>query len=434
MNLKTWTDEFAGRRILIWGYGREGKSTYEWIRHLCPDLPLDITDGGKGLDDARRSTVNTRCIREDETDFGSYDLIMKSPGIVLKPGMGTEHICSQTELFLKHLGDRTIGITGTKGKSTTTSLIAAALAKKYRVHLVGNIGIPCFNALYDFGDEDLAVFEISCHQLEYTEYSPHIAVYLNLFQEHLDHYGSFEAYGEAKNHIYRYQKPGDIVMLGDMLEQQKKECPNALIIGKDIYADGNILHAENASVEVKETKLIGAHNYTNLAVAYETAHNLYGVSDADFLEAVRDFEPLAHRLQDLGVHKGIRFVDDSISTIGQACIKALESLPLTDSVLIGGMDRGIDYTDLREYLAERKDLHVIFMYASGRRVYEEMQAEHTVHEHMYYAEDLKEAVRKAYEVTSEGHICLLSPAASSYDHFKNFEERGDIFRKLAFEL
>ena len=125
-------------------------------------------------------------------------------------------------------------------------------------------------------------------------------------------------------------------------------------------------------------------------------------------------------------------MDDSISTIGQSCINALESLKETGSVLIGGMDRGIDYSDLKHYLHTRNDLHIIFMYQSGKRVYEEMKEENLLPEQVYLVEDLEEAVTLAKQCTGEGKICLLSPAASSYDHFKNFEERGEVFKQLVF--
>lgn len=433
MNLESWKEEFEGKKILIWGYGLEGKSSYRLIRALCPGLKLDITDGGKGYEAAREQTENTGVLREEETDFSSYDMILKSPGIVPPADLNKEHMTSQTELFLKHFRERTIGITGTKGKSTTTAVTEAVLAMKYRTHLVGNIGIPCFDAVLDMEENDLAVFEISCHQLEYIRYSPHVAVYLNLYEEHLDHYGSFEAYGEAKNHIYRYQKPGDICILNEALSVQRQECPGAVLIGKDIYAEGITLFNPGRNLTVRHCRLIGAHNYSNLAVAYYIA-GLYGISDAEFLEAAGNFQPLHHRIEDLGVFEQVRFVDDSISTIGQACIKAAESLPETDTVLIGGMDRGIDYTELEEYLHEHPQLFAVFMYATGKRIHREMENRGLAHANMQVCEDLAEAVECARKHTRPGHICLLSPAASSYDHFKNFEERGDIFRKLAFRL
>ena len=147
-------------------------------------------------------------------------------------------------------------------------------------------------------------------------------------------------------------------------------------------------------------------------------------------EACKKFVPLHHRLEDLGVLDGIRYVNDSISTIGQATIQALRSISDVDTVLVGGMDRGISYTELEAYLKNRTDVKVIFMYATGHRIYQEMKEKGDVREGMHVVENLKDAVALAKKETREGHTCLLSPAASSYDHFKNFEERGAIFEQL----
>ena len=150
-------------------------------------------------------------------------------------------------------------------------------------------------------------------------------------------------------------------------------------------------------------------------------------------DAIRKFHPLAHRLQDLGENSnGIRFVNDSISTIGQACIQALESIDNVDVVLVGGKDRGIDYTDLENYLSQSR-VHVLLMYATGRRIAQEMQAKGLYRDGMEIVDDLKQAVTRAQQICRKHHTVLLSPAASSYDHFKNFEERGEVFTRLVME-
>lgn len=181
-----------------------------------------------------------------------------------------------------------------------------------------------------------------------------------------------------------------------------------------------------------DCRLIGQHNFLNLAVAYYIAR-MYGVTDEQVVSAMKNFRPLAHRLENLGEHNGICFVNDSICTIGQACIQALSALKNVDVVLIGGMDRGIHYKELEAYLSQRKDVQVIFMYATGHRILQEMKDANFVREGLYEVENLEQAVAFAKTLVRPHHICLLSPAASSYDHFKNFEERGDVFKKLAFE-
>lgn len=430
MSLELWKQEFENKNILIWGYGMEGKSTYTFLRRLFPEMKITIADGGNGLAKAEAETTNTVCVSDKGLDFSAFDLIMKAPGIVVPEGFDMDKITGEAPLFLKHYGDRTIGITGTKGKSTTTSLVYALLKEKYPTVLVGNIGKACFDEIDAMEQGSLAAFEISCHQLEFSKYSPHIGVYLNLYEEHLDHYGSFEKYGNAKFNIVKNQNEKDIAVLWENLTQYISQCSQkTVLIGRDIYAHNQTLVIPGHSLKIKDCALIGDHNYQNLAAAYYVA-SLYGITDEQVLDACRKFKPLHHRLEDLGVIQGIRYVNDSISTIGQACVQALKSMDHVDTVLVGGMDRGISYTELERYLYERKDVKVIFMYATGKRIYQEMKEKGYAREGLYQVEDLEQAVALAKKETRQGCTCLLSPAASSYDHFKNFEERGTIFQKL----
>lgn len=434
-----WRQDFAGRKILIWGYGREGRASCALIRKVCPELHLDIAEArGKGealLQKAGQEWDNVSLYTDDAVDFSAYDLILKSPGIVVPAGVPTEHISGESQLFLKHCRKQTIGVTGTKGKSTTTSVLQAMLAEKYRTHLVGNIGTAAFECLEELRDEDLVCYEISCHQLEFSHtWSPHVAVMLNLYPEHLDHYGTIERYRAAKQNVFRHQEPGDVVLLGAELTAEYAMRPDALRCGTDFGAVGKTLFIGAHRLDVSDCRLVGEHNYQNASYGYYIAHELYGVSDAQIQHALAGFEPLEHRLQDLGECDGVRWVNDSISTIGQAAIQALKAYPDTDTILIGGMDRGIPYDGLEDYLVARPELNVVFMYASGKRIYEEMKKQGRVRANMAVVADLKQAVEQGRQMTRPQRICLLSPAASSYDHFRNFEERGEAFRRLAFHL
>lgn len=435
MSMEDWKQEFEGKNILIWGYGMEGRSTYQFIRRLLPDQKITIADGGKGLERARKETVSTECVTDRGLDFSPFDLIMKAPGIVVPEDQDKSNISGEAQLFLKHYREHTIGITGTKGKSTTTSLVYSLLSEKYPTVLVGNIGKACFDCIDEMENGALAAFEISCHQLEFCPYSPHVAVYLNLYEEHLDHYGSLKKYGDAKFNNILHQKKGDLAIMHAMLDQYgyiDRAPVKPLLITKDIYAEGKTLHIPGKEMTVTDCRLIGEHNYQNLAVAWAIA-DYYGVSDADVRKAVAEFQPLHHRLEDLGVHDGIRYINDSISTIGQAAIQALKSIDNVGVILIGGNDRQIEYNELEEYLHERSDVQVIFMYASGHRIHEEMVRKGLDRQGLFEVDDLAQAVALAKKICEPGHAVLLSPAASSYDHFKNFEERGKVFERMAFD-
>lgn len=421
----SWIQEFKDKNVLIWGYGMEGKSTYNFIRSLLPEQTLTIAD--KKIENVK-DTTNTVLLREEETDFNAYDLIIKAPGIVAPNTINKSKITGQAPLFLKHYRNQTIGITGTKGKSTTTSIIAKVLSTKYKTFLVGNIGKACFDVIDELTEDVLVAFEISCHQLEYATYSPHIAIYINLFDEHLDHYGTFENYGRAKDQIFLHQKEDDILIIHEDI-QNRAGNREKICIGKDIYAIGHVLHDGKKQLEVKECSLKGEHNYQNLAVAYKVAE-LYDISDEKFLEAVKEFQPLRHRLEVIGTVENVMYINDSISTIGETCIQALDTYPNTSVVLVGGMDRGIHYDKLEEALFARKDVQVIFMYATGKRIHKEMKDKGLDRSDLYDVEDLDEAVTLAKKIARPNTVCMLSPASTSYDHFKNFEARGDYFRKL----
>ena len=435
MSREEWKKEFADRKVIIWGFGREGKSSLKFIRSLLPEQEITVAEGRKtDLAKIEAENPHVQAVYDDETDFNEYDLILKSPGIVVKKEIDRQKLSGQTQLFLKHYADRTIGITGTKGKSTTTSLVYTLLKEKYNTVLVGNIGIPCFEAIEQMENGYLAAFEMSCHQLEFCPYSPHIAVYLNLFEEHLDHYGTFAAYANAKANIFTHQKKGDVTILHRDLKARFKDkwVNEPVFIEQDINAEGQTLLIPGHTLTIEKCALIGEHNYRNLAVAYYIA-SLYGVSDEQVRHAASVFAPLHHRLEDLGEFHGIRYVNDSISTIGQASIQALEALKDVDVILIGGMDRGIEYKELEQYLSAHPELKVVFMYATGHRIHEEMKKAGQDREGLYEVQDLKEAVALGRSFVKPHHILLLSPAASSYDHFRNFEERGDVFRRLAME-
>ena len=387
---------FDGKRILIWGYGREGKSTESFLKKHCSPEKVDIFEG-----------------KRDEFDEEAYDLIFKSPGIVMLED--NARFTSQTEIFLECFRDRTIGITGTKGKSTTSAMLAKALSDctGRNVILLGNIGLPCLDRFDDIDSDSIVVFEMSCHQLVNTKVSPHIAVFLNLYEEHLDYYGTMEAYFSAKKNIALHQREGDRLYIGDNVPAVETKASVTVINTDEV---GNY-----------ELKIPGEHNYINAEVVLRIARDVFGADEAGIRSSMAQFEGLPHRLQYIGEKNGIRFYDDSISTIPHAAIAALTALPDTDTVLIGGMDRGIDYEELTDYIKAHRGVKYIFSYEAGRRIYDEVSS----YPDCYYTEDLEGAVKLAREITEPGKICLLSPAAASYGHFKNFEHRGEMFKEYA---
>ncbi|MBD5545722.1 MAG: UDP-N-acetylmuramoyl-L-alanine--D-glutamate ligase [Lachnospiraceae bacterium] len=431
------------KKILILGYGREGKSTYQLLERAGGYKELAIADLNP-IKDLLPEYV--RCISGEgyQDCLDNYDIVFKSPGVVLTKDLKEYscHILSQTEVFFSHYKNQIIGITGTKGKSTTTTLLYQILktAGKKAV-LAGNIGIPAFDMIDSIEEDSVIVFEMSSHQLEYMTVAPHIGVLLNIHEEHLDHYGTMEKYVAAKERIYRNMQEGDIFLCNvenlpafgtckaQIIPFPVKEGLNLVMKEEEkpyISYKGNVF-----SIPVEEIQLVGEHNYLDIAAAYGIA-SLLGIKDEQFREGLIAYRPLPHRLEKIGTYEGITFYDDSISTICDTTMKALTSIKDVDTVLIGGMDRGIHYGELIEFLSENPVAHIVLMEATGKRIYEEIHKDYKNfcnRERLYLVKDLKEAVELSKKITKKGTSCVLSPAAASYGIFKNFEERGNEFKK-----
>ncbi|MBP3763741.1 MAG: UDP-N-acetylmuramoyl-L-alanine--D-glutamate ligase [Bacteroidales bacterium] len=412
-----------GRRILLAGYGREGRSTERMVRALLPEADISIADGN---DQIRTMTA------------APYDMIIKSPGVPMRlvKAQDPAVVTSQVDLFLQVYADRTIGVTGTKGKSTTASLIAHLLPDSI---LAGNIGIPMFDVIEQLDEQSTVVAELSCHQLEVLHRSPHIALVLNLFQEHLDHYKDYEAYKMAKMQIALHQQPDDHFFFCTDNEELRRlaERLTAELRGIQHPYSAATLAAEEQTL-LESSPLLGEHNRSNALVACRIASLARRQPATSFRSRLSTFRGLRHRLEHVpGDRRGVIWYNDSISTIPEATIAALKALQPVGKVMtliLGGFDRGIDYAPLADYLVQENPVrNIAFVGAAGRRIHALLQ------ESGYQClcieeDDYENIVPWCAKHTHRRSICLLSPAAASYDSFKNFEARGDHFMKLIQKL
>lgn len=427
---------FKGKSVAILGFGREGRSTLEILRETeCGEI--GILD--KNPVNEKECTDCTLHCGENYLDYmGDYDIIMKSPGIALFDKVSDEikaKITSQTDLFLRFCSNHTVGVTGTKGKSTTASLIEHMLKScGKKAVLIGNIGIPPLSVTDTLEKDMIVVLEISCHQLEYVKASPNTAVLLNVYEEHLDHYVDFNAYKYAKENIFRYQDKNDLLIVNKELSEEKG-CSTACrqltvsMDGKaDIYIDGNdiIFRGERISYEKLSPKLKGKHNLYNIAIALAMAAE-NGCELEKAVEAVTSFNGLCHRMEHVRTVNGVEYINDSISTIPNATISAVKTFN-ADTVIIGGMDRGISYDVLIDFLNKGNVDNIICLPDSGYRIADMLNSKLNV----FRVKDMEEAVKKASEAAK--HCCVLSPAAASYGFYKNFEERGKHFKELVNKL
>ena len=423
-------DALKGKKILILGLGREGKSTLEFIKHELPEAEVAIADQ-KPIEDDTVVNITTYTGDNYLECCKNYDIIMKAPGVIIKDLLDDAtkaKITSQTDLFMQAFGAQTIGITGTKGKSTTSTLTHHVLtAAGKETLLVGNIGKPCFDVLDQITPQTIIVYELSAHQLEFIKASPHIAVLLNLYEEHFDHYLTPEHYYAAKKNIYRFQTANDLLIFGDIFQHATREEIAALPFSKIDIAKTEIVPRS----EIR-TKLIGDHNRLNIQVVAAIAYALR-IDGEVFKQAVAEFEGLPHRLEYVGTYSHIKFYNDSIATAQEATINAIKALGDVDTIILGGMDRGLDYHPLINVIRRSNVRNVLLLPDTDKRM-QAIFSEDKYLQGIFRVANMREAVAKAYEVTTPSKSCLLSPAAASYNTYKNFEERGNDFKDLVKKL
>lgn len=430
------------KSVLILGLGREGKSTYNLIRSIDKNKVLGIADLNKITDNDILNDKNVIIAEGDKylDVCNNYDVIIKGPGVIIKDYLDDSvksRITCQTDLFMKYATFKTIGITGTKGKSTTTSLMYHILKELgQETVIMGNIGIPVFDTLDELNDNTIAVIELGCHQLEYMRHSPNIGVILDIYEEHLDHYVSMDAYVESKKNIYKYQKESDYILLGksDYLDYdniKSKLLKNDELDNNCFYLNDNlniIFNNEQVKIPSSEivTRLEGKHNLYNILVCL-TIIKILGLDIDKSLQAISTFKPLPHRMEFVGNYDGISYYDDSIATSVESVIQAIDTLKKVDTVIVGGMDRGLDYSELVRYLENSDVRNILLLPDTSIRINEMFR---DTKKNVMMVNDMEEAVNVAKKETEKGKICLLSPAAASYNVYKNFEVRGDHFKSL----
>lgn len=427
-------NRLRGKRILVLGFGREGRSTWRFLHKYLPEATVAVADKNEMELVQYFGTSYLEAIYD-------YDIVIKTPGISLKDfdTKGVE-ITSQTDLFLSQFHSQTIGISGTKGKSTTTSLIYHLLKSSGRdAILTGNIGIPCFDVMEEIKPDSIVVYELSAHQLEYVHNSPHVGVLLNVFEEHLDHFGTFERYKAAKLNLLRFMDKDDTAIIHESLSLDA----HRVIASEATQSRTFSLFDLDNIIDRTALPLKGDHNLLNVKAAL-LACDAYGMDFHELIPYLYTFKPLEHRLEPVGIFDGVSFVNDSISTIPQATIQACKALGRVDFLLLGGFDRGIDYQPLADYLKQNPLPHLLFTGKAGERMMQLIYGVSTgsttcdvkVPEPvegptLYYYANMEEAFAYIAAHAQNGDVVLLSPAASSYDQYKNFEERGRKFKALA---
>lgn len=439
-------NQLKNKKIAILGFGLEGKSSYQFIRKYLKTEEITIIDQ-KNVFETNKELFDL----DDNIQFISgenylenldhYDIILKSPGISLNKidvSKFRHKITSQIGLLLAQAPDRVIGITGTKGKSTTSTLIYEILKTKYKAVLAGNIGVPVFDLNLE-DENQLFVLELSSHQLEYLESSPKIGIILNLFQDHLDHALTVSHYHQIKLNMFAHQKEQDCMIYCSSNETLRNLVKTSGLKGHPFPVDITG-EDKNAIVKMIDDKIyfhknpvfnsdlkrniIGKHNLENIMVAYLVG-KIFQIEDDIILRVVQDFKPLPYRMEFIGRHNDINYYIDTLATIPEATKEAVNSLENVNTLIFGGMDRGISYSEFIDFLNHSNIKHFICMPTTGHDIGTLLPKEKT-----YFVNTLEEAAALSMKITEKNTICLLSPAASSYEYFKNYQEKGNKFKEF----
>ena len=447
--------QLGGCRVALWGWGREGRAAYRAVRSRLPELPLTLFCGGDEAVDARALGDAGLAIETEASGerLATFDVVIKSPGIspyrpeaIAAAGQGTRFIGGTALWFGEHAGPdgfvaNTICITGTKGKSTTTALLAHLLrAAGHRAALAGNIGLPLLELLDPPQPPEYWAIELSSYQTGDVADSgarPEIAVALNVFPEHLDWHGSQARYVEDKLRLLTGARPRIAVLNANDPQLAALELPESEVrwFGREDgwHLRGDALHrGDSLIMDTTPLPLPGRHNRGNLC-AVLTVLEALGLDAAGLASRAAGFRPLPHRLQMLGTRGAVSYVNDSISTTPHASLAALECFGARNiALLVGGHDRGLDWSEFAAAMTRHAPAAIITMGANGPRIHELLAPLATQrHFRLAAADDLADAVRRAEEMLAGEGVVLLSPGAPSFGPYPDYVARGRHFAALA---
>lgn len=433
--------DLPGHHVAIWGFGREGQAAYRRCRELGvtpvvaePDLtaPPDY--------DALSGDDGVHALLEAEVVIKSPGVPVTSPLYAQLRSQGTI-VTSVTDLWLNENADRTIAVSGTKGKSTTSALIDHLLrGLGASSALLGNIGNPVLDEPQP--PADIVVLEVSSYQAQSLTTSPRWAVLTSLFPEHLTWHGSEDAYYDDKLHLVD-NGPEWVLSAPDpklvaRLEQRLPATTELITPGSaDIHLDGGeVVWPGGHRIPADALPLVGSHNAGNIALALNAVCRLLSLdadAEADRLtDALSTFQPLAHRLETVPSDDGRRWIDDGLATAPAAVVASLEALgPDGICVIVGGADRGLDFAPLLDFLrAKGTGVEVVLIGAAGRRIAEELETA-PVGASWHVEDSFAAAARWAHGASNPARTVLLSPGAPSQDEYRDYVERAEAFRRIA---
>jgi UDP-N-acetylmuramoylalanine--D-glutamate ligase len=443
--------ELKDKRVLVVGLGKSGVASALFLKERGARVTVSDTKPPEQLRDEIPVLLDHGIAVETgghgERTFRGQDLIVVSPGVpvdapplVQARALG-ELVIGEIELAAQNLTGPIVAITGSNGKTTTTTLAGEILAVGgLPVVVGGNIGTPAISLVGQASHETVTVLEVSSFQLETIEtFRPKVAVILNITPDHLDRHRTFQTYVDAKARIFENQQASDFAVLneddstcrtlGDRTRAQvfwfsrKKEVQRGAYVrdGQILFRDGG---SQREIMLVSEIPLKGDHNVENVLAGVCTGA-LMGCAPDKIRKAIQEFKAVEHRLEYVATIKGVEYFNDSKATNVDATIKALESFPRNIHLILGGKDKGSDYTVLNDLLRER----VKRVYTIGAAA-EKIESQIKGAAEIVRAETLENAIRRASAVAQPGDIVLLAPACASFDQFQSYNHRGQVFKEV----
>lgn len=428
-------------KVAIAGYGVEGKSSYRYFLAQGHDVAILDKQTGSTADlpeGARHVSLGANAF----DDLAEFDIVIRTPSMPPELLKKAPKIWSATNEFFAHCPAPIIGVTGTKGKGTTCSLITAILKRAGKtVHLVGNIGIPALDVLPHIAKDDIVVFELSSFQLWDLQKSPHVAVVLMIEPDHLDVHTTFEEYTQAKQNIVRFQTQNDITIfnaenvysasIASASRGQKIPVPSAeAVYVKDDY----FWHKEQKICPVSSLKIPGVHNQDNACAAITGAW-LYVQDPGVISQGLSDFTGLPHRLKLVREVDGVAYYDDSIATTVGSAIAAMKAFTQPKIIILGGSSKGVaNFEDIASTAAVTGVKHAVLIGDQAPKIQELLEKHKIANTNLGSNITMSEVVKHASALAAPGDVVILSPACASFGMFKSYSDRGDQFIAAVNEL
>ena len=452
--LDNFNKDLENKNVLVLGIGVSNLPLLDYLYEYKANISIRDKKKLDELSDEVREKINKyniECVLGDSylDDLNDYDIIFRSPSILpnIKPLEVAKNngviVTTEIEQVIKLAPCKVIGITGSKGKTTTTTILSTILEKlNYNVYVGGNIGTPLFNKIKDMNKEDIIVLEMSSFQLMNMEVSPNISIVTNISPDHLDIHKDYQEYINAKKYIYLNQNKDDILVLNeedDIVKDMYKDSIGEVRYFGSINHNNNyyvkdrdIYYNNEKVIDTKKLLLKGRHNHLNICAALTAIKDYINVDNKKLESIVSDIKSVHHRLEYVRTINGVEWYNDSASTTPDKSMGGLNAFDEKIVLIAGGYDKNISYEEFGKPIVENCSKLILFG-ATKDKIYDSVIKQKTNIE-IYKLNTLEEVVNKAYEIAKKGEVVLFSPASASFDMFKNAYQRGDLFKELVNKL